>query len=558
MLVTGGPGSGKTTLALLKAKRLIPALKPGQHILFLSFSRAAVRQVLIRCKDVLKVDERKRISVKTYHAFCMDLLSSHGRLLNGKRPRVLFPGSERLAESKFDGVWSTELQRLATEDGLYAFSTFANCTADLMFRSLSVRKLVTDTYPVIILDEFQDTDDAQWALVQQLACGSSFIALADPDQRIFEYQVDIDPKRLDQFRAAFSPKEFDLSDDNHRSPNAGILKFADAVMANTMVPATNDVQQCRTYSSDHDAAVHAAVSCLLSKLRSSGIGSPSVAVLCRSNFYVGEVSQMLQKSHRFRHHHYKPVDHHVVWDAELTAAAAQVVASILEWPSHNAKEGTAITLDAIADFYDMKYAMNPSRSAQRVATSYRKAACAVRGDKSPRSNGAKEIATAGRVGITFTGSPADDWRTARAILETSDRLREVFIAVRFVRLFHASYEIGGQLTTKWASAGHYKDARIVVRRTLELGRLLATEAVSQGVVLMTLHKSKGKEFDGVVIVEGRYAGTFFNEKREKPPFAATRRLLRVGITRARHHVVIVRPNAAPPLTGGRRVRHSST
>ena len=59
LLVTGGPGSGKTTIALLKAQKRIPNLKPGQEILFLSFSRAAVRQVLTRCKAILSSDERR-------------------------------------------------------------------------------------------------------------------------------------------------------------------------------------------------------------------------------------------------------------------------------------------------------------------------------------------------------------------------------------------------------------------------------------------------------------------------------------------------------------------
>lgn len=78
---------------------------------------------------------------------------------------------------------------------------------------------------------------------------------------------------------------------------------------------------------------------------------------------------------------------------------------------------------------------------------------------------------------------------------------------------------------------------------------MATESQPDRVVLMTLHKSKGEEFDGVIIVEGQYSGSFFNDRREKPPFTATRRILRVGITRARHRVIIVRPNTAPPLSG---------
>lgn len=68
-------------------------------------------------------------------------------------------------------------------------------------------------------------------------------------------------------------------------------------------------------------------------------------------------------------------------------------------------------------------------------------------------------------------------------------------------------------------------------------------------MLMSMHKSKGKEFDGVVIVEGGYAGLFFDPNREQPPFERSRRLLRVAITRARTHVTIVRIQGARALTG---------
>lgn len=86
MLVLGGPGSGKTTLSLLKAKSYVSELAPEQAILFLSFSRAAVRQVEIRCRDLLNAEEQRSIEVRTYHSFALDILKTHGRLLTGPPP----------------------------------------------------------------------------------------------------------------------------------------------------------------------------------------------------------------------------------------------------------------------------------------------------------------------------------------------------------------------------------------------------------------------------------------------------------------------------------------
>lgn len=46
--------------------------------------------------------------------------------------------------------------------------------------------------------------------------------------------------------------------------------------------------------------------------------------------------------------------------------------------------------------------------------------------------------------------------------------------------------------------------------------MAANEREPSGVLLMTMHKSKGKEFDGVVLVEGQFRGPFF-DSREKGP-----------------------------------------
>jgi DNA helicase-2/ATP-dependent DNA helicase PcrA len=67
---------------------------------------------------------------------------------------------------------------------------------------------------------------------------------------------------------------------------------------------------------------------------------------------------------------------------------------------------------------------------------------------------------------------------------------------------------------------------------------------------MNMHKSKGKEFDGVVLVEGAFSSRFFDTEHEKFPFEQSRRLFRVGVTRARSFVTIIRPAKAFPLVGG--------
>lgn len=546
ILVLGGPGSGKTTLSLLKAQKLAPELKPGQEVLFLSFSRAAVRQVLVRCKDLLSSQDRHLIAVKTYHAFCMEVLRAHCHLLTGLPPRIYFPGPERVAKAAHDGDWPEERARLAREEGLYAFDEFAAASTDLVGRFACVRELIADRYPIIILDEFQDTDDWQWELVKLLSEASLLITLADPDQRIFEYDDRVDPRRLDHLREFAGPQEFDLGGDNHRSPTAGILSFADGVLRNQSPPATSDVQLARAWPNAFDATVHAGVVWTLSQLRKAGVADPSLAILCRANTFIADLSAILSTDHDYNGHTYKSVDHHVVWDAELSASAAQVIASILEWPLKPRTHAVSETLEAIAGFYELKNAIKVNKSAQATVKSVRAAREKVANSEIPRIAAAKALVAAYDAGIEYSGDPVADWRRARANVESISPLKEIFTAARFVRLFRATDELGGRLALQWSDSGNYGQAADIVRRTLDMGRVVSSNSDPRGVVLMTMHKSKGKEFDGVVLVEGRHRSKFFDE-REEPPHEASRRLLRVGITRARHKVLILQPQGAPLL-----------
>lgn len=550
VLVLGGPGSGKTTLSLLKARAMLSFLQPGQEILFLSFSRAAVRQVEIRCRSILLSEERRQITMRTYHAFAMDIVRVHGRLLTGRAPRIVYPGDESLAKVSFEGDWETEVERLAREEGRYVFGQFAAAAAQLVANSDSIGSLIANKYPVIILDEFQDTDDAQWALVKALSVRSKTVFMADLDQRIFDYDARVDPERLNHLREHLCPTEFDLSGENHRSPDAGILQYANAVLTNRALPETNDVITRFYWANAFDSTVHAGVVWMLASLGKAGVARPSVVVLMRTNSLVGKLSALLGQEHTFNGQTVRPVEHDVLWDADLTATAALVVASILEWPSHVKDLALGQTFDRIADYFDMKNAASTSNAAQQASKRYRTAAERASRGEPQRLTSAKALATAYESGLVLLGDPSGDWLRARDLLGAGNDLADLLANAKFVRLFRATDEIGSRLASAWDRSGSYGRTVDLVRRALEAGKLQSGQRDPRGCVLMTIHKAKGKEFDGVLLVEGQYQGSFFRDNDTDAQRAAARRLLRVGITRARHRVVIIRPHGALPLVTG--------
>ncbi|MGK5675143.1 UvrD-helicase domain-containing protein [Micromonospora sp. URMC 106] len=548
LLIVGGPGCGKTSIALLKAREVVPALEPEQSVLFLSFSRAAVRQISDRMTGILDLQTRRRLEVRTFHAFFMDVVRSHGRFQTGKPSSFITPDEEQQLQAAFEGDWAAESRRLAADEGKYVFDLLACTTAGLFERYPILAALYSDAYPVVIVDEFQDTNDDQWRAIRALSSASTVICLADPDQRIYDHLPGVNEQRIQDAIDALQPKAFDLSKDNHRSPGQGLLAYANAVLRNDpSVPVPNNLTYGKySHPSRVETVVHAYLVVLRQHLLKELGREPTVAVLAPTNALVGRLSETAATDSELGGKIYPAVDHELNLDQDLATASAYVVASIMEWPGLNPSEALTVTVKHICNFYRVKSAK--ASGARKTVVRLERALHNITSGTKVRSNTAKVIAAACSEGIQLTGSPVQDWQLARARLSGSIELKEIFGKARLIRLLEATDAIAWALTDAWNGTA-YTDAAAVVRRVLANRMIEAIPSEeTASTIFMNMYKSKGKEFDGVIIAETRFGNDqLIDFTKKETEIQSRRRLLRVAITRARHHVVIIRHASQPPL-----------
>ena len=91
LLVLGGAGTGKTTTALWTARTYLEKSleTPSPRVLFLTFSRAAVSQIMSRSPGVMS-DSNNRIEILTFHGLSYWLLRAFGRYADyGTAPIVV-------------------------------------------------------------------------------------------------------------------------------------------------------------------------------------------------------------------------------------------------------------------------------------------------------------------------------------------------------------------------------------------------------------------------------------------------------------------------------------
>jgi DNA helicase II / ATP-dependent DNA helicase PcrA len=545
ILVRGGAGSGKTTIALAKACVDLQAhrLDPDGKALFLSFARATVARVAERATATIPKPLMSRIEISTYHGFAWAVLKSHGYLLCAK-PGVslLLPAQARSHLAGTAGDDRMTLQRqLFEREGLIAFDLFPTLLTELFEQAPMLAAAYGRAYPLIIVDEFQDTNADEWRMISRLGRQSRLIALGDPKQRIYDFKG-ADPRRFDEFIAAFNPTPFDFQGENNRSAGTAIPDFADGLITGEFTAAAYTGVTILPYRGKSLRPLKQQVLRMAARLRRNP--EWSLAVLVPSNaLAVNVLDYMAAEDHGLPSY---PVD--IVVAAEGPMLAANLIALLME-PMDDWSERAASVLDGLAAFA-LGRIEDASDSSIRKAARYRALAATARA-RGASALGARGIGPGvkalvdGHATLSLTGDPIADWRTVRAWFNASDRdeLSAIGKEARHMRLLRRGAQIEARLADAWRAHGAYKDARELLAAALTEDQFAATTRSHRGVTVMTIHKAKGKEFDEVVVFEG----TFHRYLQSKGSDAerSARFNLHVAVTRAREAVTVMTPYDDP-------------
>lgn len=580
LLVTGGPGSGKTTISILKASQIAKYhLRPNQQILFLSFARASVSRVTeaIEYEQKIPSTQKKRINVETYHSFFWRIIKTHGYLIGLPRQlEILLPSNESIALSEIRAKFpkrphtdeqntakksteQTERIRLAIKEGKVCFDLFATYASDILYGSSRVRHLMATMYPVIIFDEFQDTNDQQWRVVQALGEFCQLIALADPEQRIYDW-IGANPARLEHFRKTFSPVEVDLSADNHRSPNVEIALFGNDLLNSNFRQNTYKGVSINYFDSFPAPAMTKLVTEVYAarqRLIKQKVDNWSLAILVPTKKLTRLVSDFLRQPPA----RIKAVAHVAVIEIDAAILGVEIVGLLLQPSGRKNHFEQFITL--ICNYFQGKNGDSPTQIALKEAANIRKAyeellVSQNNGNSLRKNSILVNILTVYNqiCALELTGIPDEDWRSIGRTMENGacKRLKEIAEEVKNIRLLERGTQLRQQLSKDWRDS-QYGNALSIIRQAFVQEHLSMTAKPETGVVVMNMHKAKGKQFDEVIIFEGwpqRVRREIvanldrivrFNSKEEINDQA--RQNLRVSVTRGRQKVTILTPSDDP-------------
>jgi len=242
--------------------------------------------------------------------------------------------------------------------------------------------------------------------------------------------------------------------------------------------------------------------------------------------------------------------------------AAEIIAFLLQ--PHTEAQDFGQLVDLLCSFFEGRGGENPSLSDIRESIAIRKAqekasACALSGKALPRSSLVHGL-LAGYTSCTarvFPGNPDEDWSAVRNILAdcVCKRLSEVAEEARNVRFLDRGTELREALSLDWRDNGSYKNALAIARQSFTREYFAMSGRPETGIIVMNMHKAKGKQFDEVIIFEGwprvvrgkivSNADRIVRSNSREGDLTQARQNFRVSVTRAKERTTILTPDSNP-------------
>lgn len=202
LLIVAGPGTGKTHTLVRRIAHIIPSIPAHENVLAVTFTNKAAAQMKDRLMS-LGVPQ-KQTFIGTFHAFCLKLLREHWEWTAlPKDFQVIMPeeveGFDKAALERIGLMKSTHLviegsdeyktyQRALKAKSCIDFDDILRETLNVLEEE-SVARMVRASYTHIFVDEYQDLNPVQHAVLKMIAGNSSHVtAIGDPDQAIYGFR----------------------------------------------------------------------------------------------------------------------------------------------------------------------------------------------------------------------------------------------------------------------------------------------------------------------------------------------------------------------------------
>lgn len=342
-LVLAGAGSGKTSVLTNRIANLIENGVEPSNILSITFTNKAAKEMKERVYNLIgKI--AYDIQISTFHSFGLKILKKHYDLLGYDKNFVILDSDDTLTvikklikESNLDPkeysakyvrnkisgaknqllsvsayerieydkniilIYDRYLKKLKSNNSI-DFDDLLLLPIELFKKNKELLNYYQDLYRYILIDEYQDTNEAQYVLTKMLADKyKNLFVVGDESQSIYSFR-NANYKNILNFESHYPSAKTILLEQNYRSTQT-ILNAANEVIKNNKerkdknLWSNNDVGDKIKYVRVDDEKDEASyVSREIKRLVSDGVKYDDIAILYRTNAQSRIVEEYMLKS----------------------------------------------------------------------------------------------------------------------------------------------------------------------------------------------------------------------------------------------------------------------